>query len=184
MTFKLFHRRNATNFNDAVDKNSFYMVNPRILFWNSHPIHMSRPYSGTASGEGELGDDGLKSTEYNMTLVDINPMAGVDSQSQSTTWPCGMESGAERKAKHDINMTHIITVPCRYNAVNFYTKIHKRHPTSERYGMFFVDPTSDWCSASVLAIIYVISYNTGPCYNGTQLSIILSYGSSVWRCSC
>ena len=35
--------------------------------------------------------------------------------------------------------------------------------------MSFVDPVSDWYSASVPVFIYVISYNIGPRYNGTQL---------------
>ena len=35
--------------------------------------------------------------------------------------------------------------------------------------MSFVDPASDWYSASVPVIIYVISYNNGPRYNGTRL---------------
>ena len=35
--------------------------------------------------------------------------------------------------------------------------------------MYFMDPLSDWYSASVSVIIYVISYNIGPRYNGTRL---------------
>ena len=38
-----------------------------------------------------------------------------------------------------------------------------------RYGVSFVDPASDWCSALVFAIIYAISYYIGPRYNGTLL---------------
>ena len=34
-----------------------------------------------------------------------------------------------------------------------------------------MDPVSDWYSASVSVIIYVISYNIGPHYNGTGLYI-------------
>ena len=37
------------------------------------------------------------------------------------------------------------------------------------YGVSFVDPASDWYSASVPVIIYVIHYNIGPRYNGTRL---------------
>ena len=35
--------------------------------------------------------------------------------------------------------------------------------------MSFVDPAFDWYSAPVPAIIYVISYNIVPRYNGTPL---------------
>ena len=39
-------------------------------------------------------------------------------------------------------------------------------PVRARYGVSFVDPASDWYSASVPVIIHVISYNTGSRYNG------------------
>ena len=35
--------------------------------------------------------------------------------------------------------------------------------------MSFVDPASSWYHALVPVIIYVISYNIGPRYNGTRL---------------
>ena len=59
------------------------------------------------------------------------------------------------------------TVLCRYNVVNFLTTIHKRHPIARtlEQGLFY--PASDWYSASVPVIIYVIAYNIWPCYNGT-----------------
>ena len=38
-----------------------------------------------------------------------------------------------------------------------------------RYGASFVDPASDWYSASVPVNISLISYNIGPHYNGTWL---------------
>ena len=49
-----------------------------------------------------------------------------------------------------------------------FLKIPHTSPVKARYGVSFVDPASDWYSASVLQIIYVISYNTGLCYNGTH----------------
>ena len=65
------------------------------------------------------------------------------------------------------------TVRCCYNAVNFLTNIRKSHPIARKvrtvYGVCFVDPASDWYSASVPVIIYAISYNIGPPYNGTWL---------------
>ena len=64
------------------------------------------------------------------------------------------------------------TVRCRYNAINFLTNIHKRHPIARP---FFVDPVSDWYSASVPMIIDVISHNIGPRYNGTPLYKVLEW---------
>ena len=54
------------------------------------------------------------------------------------------------------------TVQCCYNAVNFPTNIHKRHPIARPSGRAmecFVEPASDWYSAAVPLIIYAISYN-------------------------
>ena len=42
-----------------------------------------------------------------------------------------------------------------------------------RYGVSFVDPASDWYSTSIPLIIYVMSYNIGPRYNGTRLYKII-----------
>ena len=42
-------------------------------------------------------------------------------------------------------------------------------PVRARYGVSVMNPASDWYSASVYAIIYVISYNIWPRYNGTLL---------------
>ena len=64
------------------------------------------------------------------------------------------------------------TVWCRYRAVSFLTNIQKTvhsSPVRVKYGVLFVDPASDWYSASIPVIINVMSYNIGPCYNGTQL---------------
>ena len=62
---------------------------------------------------------------------------------------------------------------CRYNVVNFLTNIHKRHPIPRpvraRYGVSFVDPASDCYCVPVSVVIYVLSYNIGPRYNGTAL---------------
>ena len=63
---------------------------------------------------------------------------------------------------------------CCYNTVHFLTNIHRRHPIAHLLGrdilpQSFVDPASDWYSASVPVIIHVISYNIGPRYNGTWL---------------
>ena len=79
--------------------------------------------------------------------------------------------------RHRLNTVH-----CRYNTVNFLTNIHKIHPIA-RPLVSFVDPASDWYSASVPVIIYVISYNFGPHDNDTRLyhthHIRASYGVSI-----
>ena len=56
------------------------------------------------------------------------------------------------------------TVRYRYNAANFLTNSHKK-----LFGVSFVDSASDWYSAKVAVIIYVMSYNNGQRYNGTRL---------------
>ena len=65
------------------------------------------------------------------------------------------------------------TVRRRYKVVNFLTNIHKNTPHSSpvkaRYGVYFVDSTSDWYSASIPAMIYVVAYFIGPRYNSTRL---------------
>ena len=43
--------------------------------------------------------------------------------------------------------------------------------------MSYVDPASDWYSALVPVIIYVISYNLAPRYNG--ISIPQDYGGDA-----
>ena len=54
----------------------------------------------------------------------------------------------------------------------FSQNIHKTphsSPVRARYGVPYVDPASDWYSVTVPVIIYEISYNIGPRYNGTWL---------------
>ena len=73
-----------------------------------------------------------------------------------------------------VHTNHHDTVRCCYNAVNFLTNIHKStrsSPVRARYGVFFffANPASDWYSALVPVIIYIISYDFGPLYNGTRL---------------
>ena len=72
------------------------------------------------------------------------------------------------------------TVWCRNNTVNFPTNIHKRQtphgsPVRARYGVSFVDLASDWYSASVPVIIYVIPCNIRLCYNGSWLYLVHHY---------
>ena len=48
-----------------------------------------------------------------------------------------------------------------------------------RYGVSFVDPASDWYSAPIPVINYVISYNIRPGYEGTWLySLAMFYIAS------
>ena len=55
----------------------------------------------------------------------------------------------------------------------FFHKYSQKTPHSApvrgTYGVHFVDPASDWYFASVPVIVYVISYNIGPLYNGILL---------------
>ena len=68
-----------------------------------------------------------------------------------------------------------ITVQC--NAVIKWGQFSHKHsqktpyssPIRARYGCLFVDLASDWYSASVPVVIYVISYNIGLRYNSTWL---------------
>ena len=57
------------------------------------------------------------------------------------------------------------TVRCRYNAVNFLQKNHKRHPLSGRDMGCFVGYSSDMYSARVTELMYATSLYVGPCYN-------------------
>ena len=77
----------------------------------------------------------------------------------------------------------------RHNAVKFLKKYSQKMPHSSpirvSYGVSFVDPASAW----VPAIIYAISYYTGPHYNGTRLYEVpymyqLMYQSMqmTWEC--
>ena len=75
------------------------------------------------------------------------------------------------------------TVRWRYNVGNFLKNIHKRHliirPLGRGMGYIFVDTVSDWYYAWVLAIIYVITYYTGPRYNDTRLYNVMMVVSAA-----
>ena len=64
------------------------------------------------------------------------------------------------------------TAWCRYNAATFH-KYSQNTPHSSpvraMHGVSFVDPTSDWYSALVFAVIPAIFYYIGSRYNGTLL---------------
>ena len=47
------------------------------------------------------------------------------------------------------------------------------------YGMYFVDPATDWCSVLAAVIICVISYNIGTRYGGTRLYLLVVLVLSV-----
>ena len=65
-----------------------------------------------------------------------------------------------------IQCSAVITQPI---LKKYSQKIPHSSPLRARYGVSSVDPSFDWYSASVPVNIYVISYNIGPCYNGTRL---------------
>ena len=73
-------------------------------------------------------------------------------------------------------MPVLYIVGCCFNAHSQFSRKYSQKtphssPVRVRYGVPFVNPVSDWYSASVSVIIYVISFNIGPCYNGTWLYI-------------
>ena len=87
------------------------------------------------------------------------------------------------------------TVWYRYDAFNFLQKklqkTHHRSPVRARYGVSFVDWICDSYSAPVTAVIYAISCDIGPRYNGTQLYLVqrnlfrkTTSQCSVFRKSC
>ena len=74
-------------------------------------------------------------------------------------------------------ISKLSTVQCHYNAVNFLTNIHQRHPiarpSGRGMGVSFVGPAPDWHSAWVPTIIYAISHYSGPRYNGSLTKGVL-----------
>ena len=64
-------------------------------------------------------------------------------------------------------------VRCRYNEVNFLLNPHQRHPIArplgQDMGYIFGESNSDLNSTSVTAMMHLISWYTGPRYNGTRL---------------
>ena len=84
-----------------------------------------------------------------------------------------MEYGPEARTKS-------VPLSLQYSAMPFitwsisskiFTKDTHSLPVRVRYGVSFVGPASEWYFAWVPAIIYAISYYTGPHYNSTQLYI-------------
>ena len=43
------------------------------------------------------------------------------------------------------------------------------------YGVSFVSLNSDLCAASVTEVLYSLSYNIGPRYNGVEYIILCQY---------
>ena len=65
------------------------------------------------------------------------------------------------------------TVRCRYNSVNFLQISHNISPSGAGYyGVSVVNTNSDFCSASLIRMLYAVSCCTGPRYNGTRLYLI------------
>ena len=72
------------------------------------------------------------------------------------------------------SLTHIcVTRPQWVNTRSFFSQICPKDthssPVRARHGVSFVDSACDGHAAAVRAIIYVISYNIEPRYNGTRL---------------
>ena len=65
---------------------------------------------------------------------------------------------------------------CRYNIINVLTNIYKRHPIAHLLGWSICGVSFCWSSIWLIfchnsSNCYVISYNIGPCYNGTHLHV-------------
>ena len=73
---------------------------------------------------------------------------------------------------------HTIHIQCSAVITRSHN-IHKIHSIACPWGSF-VDQVSDWYSASVPVIIYVISHNIGQRYNGTRLYV--RYGGKAQWC--
>ena len=97
-------------------------------------------------------------------------------QHSRTLWTCVLGPGWSW-----ISLIIYVMVPyivqCCYNAFNFLTNIHKKDPIA-------CPLACDWYSASVPVIIYVISYNIAPHYNGTRLyRLWFALSSICWHFS-
>ena len=68
---------------------------------------------------------------------------------------------------------------CQFS-LKYSQKTPHSSPVRARYGVYFVNAASDWYSASVPVIIYVISYDSGARYNGTRLHIQSVYVTYAW----
>ena len=77
-----------------------------------------------------------------------------------------------------LNYRHIQcgAVISRWIFSQIFTKDTLSSTIRVNYRVSFVDPASDWYSATVAVIILVISYNNGPRYNGTRLYMHASLG--------
>ena len=76
-------------------------------------------------------------------------------------------------------LDHGDTVWCRYNAFNFLENTERKPPISRPLGSVYGFTVI--YSASVTAVIYIISSHTGPRYNGTWLCMELSVNILVIR---
>ena len=90
----------------------------------------------------------------------------------------------ETRVKH-IHFTFIRIFPAMptynttyYSAMPLSRSHFLKYSQRASYGVSFVDPASDWYSASVPVIINVTSYNIGPHYNGTRLILFISWYNS------
>ena len=71
---------------------------------------------------------------------------------------------------YDVECSAIITWLIFYK---FITKTPHSSPARARYWVLFVNEISDVYSASFTEVMFAISCHIGPCYNDTQLHLIL-----------
>ena len=80
------------------------------------------------------------------------------------TYPC--PNGTR---KHGPSFVSTYTVRCRWNAVKFLPKLHKRHPVARPSGVCFVSSVTELCSAAVIAVLNVSSRYIRQRYSGTRI---------------
>ena len=100
----------------------------------------------------------------------VNVVPRWTSLMTTVTAPCGWLWKQGRRTSHQYWWGDVHTVQCCYNAVNFLRYPYNRHPIARPgIGVCVVSLKPDLCSATVLAVPYVISWKIGLHYNGTRL---------------
>ena len=124
-------------------------------------------------------------------MLSKRPLGCSDLQAQSAEVPRGpcLLHKVMGESSRTVIRTEGTHWSLRYSAVPLYRgqfshkysqKTPHSSPVRARYGVSFMNPTSDWYSASVHVIVHVISYNIWviwprPRYNGTRLHVKYFY---------
>ena len=119
------------------------------------------------------------STLHGLVLMWFDAKCKLSCHWLNVLWQCRVAL-----VRQDIGWHWLITVRCRYNAVNFLPNPYKIHPiarpiTGKVWDVFCGFELFDLYSASDPAVIYAIPCYIGPLYNGTRLYDI-SPGCTNW----